>query len=81
MAQIIKIKKFEQIVSTARDLFMFHGIRRITVEEICAKSGVSKMTFYKHFNNKVELAKHILNRIIAEAEEKYHGIMNQNISY
>ena len=42
-------------------LFMHHGIKRVTVEEICQKANVSKMTFYKHFSNKIELFKYILN--------------------
>ena len=51
--------KKEQIVRTGDLLFSRFGLRRVTVEEICRKAGVSKMTFYKHFANKLELFKHI----------------------
>jgi AcrR family transcriptional regulator len=40
---------------------MRYGIKRVTVEEICQKANVSKMTFYKYFRNKIELYKCILN--------------------
>ena len=40
-------KKQQHLLTTAETLFRSHGIRRITVEEICQKAGVSKATFYK----------------------------------
>ncbi|SRR6056297_3655730 len=73
--------KFRQIVKTAKDLFWKHGMSRITVEEICEKSGVSKMTFYKHFSNKTELAKHILQELFDEGIQVYREIMESNKPY
>lgn len=55
--------KANKIIETGRDLFFKHGLHRITVEEICRTSGVSKKTFYNHFSNKYELAKKILDDI------------------
>ncbi|WP_372931944.1 TetR/AcrR family transcriptional regulator, partial [Mariniphaga sediminis] len=52
-----KSKKYLEIMKTARELFWKHGFRRVTIQEICEKAGVSKMTFYKHFPNKIDLAK------------------------
>ncbi|MBL6990334.1 MAG: TetR/AcrR family transcriptional regulator [Bacteriovoracaceae bacterium] len=52
-------KKKRIIVNTATKLFYRFGMKRITVEEICQKAGVSKATFYKYFPNKVELIKYI----------------------
>ena len=49
-------RKYDDIMSTGKDLFWKYGIRRVTVEEICEKSNVSKMTFYKYFPNKETLA-------------------------
>jgi len=76
-----KSKKYRQIIETARDLFMRHGIRRVSVEEICQTAGVSKMTFYKYFENKIDLAILILEEIFHEGEERYKGIMAQDIPY
>ena len=73
--------KHTQIVTTAHSLFMKHGIHRVSVEEICQEAGVSKMTFYKHFKNKIELAKYIINKIITEAENKYKDLMARDIPY
>lgn len=74
-------KKIQQLVMTARELFMRHGIRRITVEEICSEADISKMTFYKYFKNKIEITKYLLNQIYSEQMATYRNIMNQEISY
>ncbi len=60
-------KKQQQIVTTAEELFFRHGIKRITIQEICEKAGVSKMTFYKYFPDKITLAKYIWHARMEEA--------------
>ncbi|MCJ7582072.1 MAG: TetR/AcrR family transcriptional regulator [Candidatus Aminicenantes bacterium] len=77
----IKSKKFQEITETAYDLFMRHGIKRITIEEICRTAGVSKMTFYKYFENKNSIAISILDNIFTKAEKQYQDIMAQEILY
>ena len=74
-------EKYRQIVNTARDLFWRHGIRRITVEEIARTAGVSKVTFYKHFPNKVELVKLIFNEMIAEGFERFEEIEAMDVPF
>jgi len=71
----VKRKKFLQITQTAYDLFWRHGIKRVTIEEICRTSGVSKMTFYKYFDNKNDLAISVLDSIFTKAQNRYHDIM------
>ena len=79
--KMVKSKKHQQIIDTARDLFWHHGIRRVTVEEICQTAGVSKMTFYKYFKNKIDLVLFILKKLYLEGIARYKGIMAQNIPY
>jgi AcrR family transcriptional regulator len=74
-------KKFQQLVTTAHDLFMRYGIRRVTVEEICSEANISKMTFYKHFNNKIDLTKYLLNQIFSKQMNDYRRIMARQIPY
>ena len=73
--------KFKQIVKTAQELFYKYGIKRISVEEICSTALVSKMTFYKYFPNKIELAKHIFSELLEENEKKYDNIMAKKCSF
>jgi AcrR family transcriptional regulator len=72
--------KYEDIIKTAKELFWKHGFKRVTVEEICIKANVSKMTFYKHFPNKTELAKTIFDGVVTKAEKEFRQIMKENSS-
>lgn len=72
--------KGEILRITARELFWKHGFRRVSVGEICTKAGVSKMTFYRLYDNKTVLAKDILDRIILESIEKFREIMSNTSS-
>jgi len=74
-------RKREKIVDTAIALFSRHGIRRVTVEEICREAGASKMTFYKYFPNKVELAKHIWNGWAEEGYARFKEIKALDILF
>lgn len=67
--------RVQQIIGAGRILFWKFGIRKVTVEEICQEAGVSKMTFYKYFPNKVELARYILDRLTSEALQTYEDII------
>ena len=48
-------QKKQQLVETGKKLFLKHGVKRISIEEICRESEVSKVTFYKYFKNKQAL--------------------------
>jgi AcrR family transcriptional regulator len=54
-------KKRTQIITTAEVLLNRYGIKRVRVEDICREAEVSKMTFYKYFSNKIDLARQIWN--------------------
>jgi AcrR family transcriptional regulator len=56
-----KSKKREMILQTAEVLFRKHGFRKISIEEICEQAGVSKMTFYKYFPNKIKLLETLID--------------------
>lgn len=57
---IKRTKSVKLILIEGKKLFWKYGIQRVTVDEICKEAGVSKMTFYRTFDNKYELAKIIL---------------------
>jgi AcrR family transcriptional regulator len=45
----------QRILLTAHDLFYREGIRATGIDRIIAESGVTKVTFYRHFPSKNEL--------------------------
>ena len=67
-------KKRDQLIQTGEALFVKHGMRRVTVEEICRQAGVSKPTFYKYFANKAALARRIDELWIEEALQRIDAI-------
>jgi AcrR family transcriptional regulator len=69
-------KNLYKILGTARDLFWKHGFKRISIEEICRTSDISKMTFYRYFPNKIELAKAVFDREVDEGLEKFRQILH-----
>ena len=76
-----KTGKYQDIFKTGKELFWKYGIKRVTVEEICREAGVSKMTFYKFFPNKIEFAKIILEVEIGESLRKFEKVVHGGISF
>lgn len=52
----------ERILVAAYDLFSRKGVRSVGIDEIIARSGVARMTLYRHFASKEELALAFLER-------------------
>ena len=73
--------RFKRLVSAADMLFWKFGIKRITIDELCLEANISKMTFYKFFKNKIELAKYFLEKKMNESIKKYRQIMDADISF
>jgi AcrR family transcriptional regulator len=73
--------KFEAIAAAAKSLFWKHGIRRVTIEEICQDAGVSKMTCYKYFSNKTAIAKYLIEEMFESGIKAYKEIYHSDISY
>lgn len=73
--------KRELILKTGKDLFWKYGYKRVTIEEICKEAGVSKMTYYKYFSNKIELVKTIMDAILRISLDRYKAIMASDIPY
>lgn len=51
----------ERILLTAHDLFYADGIRATGVDRVIAASGVTKVTFYRHFPSKDDLVRAFLD--------------------
>lgn len=60
MKNVTKLSAKERILTTAHDLFYQHGIRATGIDRIIAESGVTKVTFYRHFPSKNDLIRAFL---------------------
>ena len=73
-----KGRKFDQVITGARDVFMSRGFEGASVDEIAKQAGVSKATLYSYFPDKkllfMEVAKSECTRqadeILAETSEE-----------
>ncbi|MDH4197249.1 MAG: TetR/AcrR family transcriptional regulator [Candidatus Aminicenantes bacterium] len=68
--------KHEQLTQAARTLFFKHGIKRVTIDEICRTADVSKMTFYKYFRDKTELVRAVISRIAEDRLAGFTSVMS-----
>ncbi|MCH2165243.1 MAG: TetR/AcrR family transcriptional regulator [Marinovum sp.] len=50
--QVRRGRKFDQVLSGARDVFMAHGYEGASVDDIARAAGVSKATLYSYFPDK-----------------------------
>jgi AcrR family transcriptional regulator len=75
-----KETKQDLILRIAKELFWKHGFRRVSVQEVCTKAGISKMTFYRFFSNKIELAKSVYDMVTQEGIVQFQKIMDENSS-
>ena len=59
-------KVCQKIIAYAHRRFVKNGIKKTSVEEICAGLALSKRTFYKYFSGREELVNDVVSRIIAD---------------
>jgi len=73
-------KKQLHLLVAARTLFWQFGFRRVTIEEICDRADVSKMTFYKFFPDKISIAKAVFEREVEIGMVRFREIMDNDSS-
>ncbi len=61
--------KRDEILKVAGDLFMAHGYRRVSIDQIVEAVPISKPTLYAHFEDKSELFVAIIQRRCARLME------------
>src|SRR5215208_6812069 len=66
-------RKRAAILEAATTLFLRHGYRGTSMDEIAATAGVSKQTVYKHFADKESLFSEIVVSTVEEVAEPVHA--------
>ena len=80
MEEISQNKKYLDIIQAARSLFWKHGFKRVSIEEICREAKTSKMTFYKFFANKLELAKAVFDFVVDDSVSTFKTVLHETTS-
>lgn len=68
-------KKYKDIIDSAKSLFWKYGFKKVSIELICKNAHVSKMTFYKFFPNKIELAKTVFENEVRKSVIVFREIL------
>lgn len=77
MEDFTQNKKYNDILETARVLFWKYGFKRVSIEEICREAKTSKMTFYKFFPNKLDLAKAVFDSVVGKSVTQFKIHLDQ----
>lgn len=59
----------EELIEAARVLFMEQDFPRVAIKDVCERAGISRVTFYKHFQSIDELAFEVQMRALERMEE------------
>lgn len=66
----------DNILKSAEVLFKEHGFEDTSVDSIMKKAGLSKGTFYVHFNSKDEIIAYFINAVISKIELDLDSLIN-----
>jgi AcrR family transcriptional regulator len=64
-------KKQNDVLEAAKALFWKYGLKKVSIEEICREAKTSKVTFYKFYPNKVEVAKAIIDQMVGGSIDEF----------
>ncbi len=53
--QHLKNKNREELVAAGKELFLQMGFLQVNIKDVCDRAGISRVTFYKHFQGMDEL--------------------------
>ena len=72
-----KEQKKESIRRAALELFKTYGFKKVTINDIAHKAGVSQVTIYNHFGSKDELVRAVVKEQFLSLLEKVREIMKE----
>jgi len=74
-------QKREAILAAAQELFMEQGITAVSVSEIAQRAGVSPVTIFKYFGDKLTLAREMLLAYINDTTAYYDEMLDRDIPF
>jgi AcrR family transcriptional regulator len=77
-AQKRKEKSREQLISAATKLFCTKGYYSISIDDIASAAGVTRMTFYRHFQTRAEILGAIFERVSTAAMPRLMRIRDED---
>ena len=75
---ILKMEPQEKILKTSLELFFKYGIKRVTMDDIAKKLGMSKKTIYQFYKEKDDLVNQLCEVEMQKHEEVFRTIEKQS---
>lgn len=72
-----KEQKKDNIRRAALELFQGYGFRKVSINDIAQKAGVSQVTIYNHFGSKDELIRNVVKNLFYRLVGKYRDIIQE----
>ena len=76
--QQAKIERREQILRVARDVFDKRGYHQATIDDIVARAGVARGTFYLYFDDKRAVFSELIDRFAAQLTQAIQRIVTDD---
>lgn len=72
-------KKAKALMLAGRELFWKYGFKKVSVDEVCALANVSKMTFYRNYQDKLAFAKAVYEHEVEISMMQMREILRSTI--
>ncbi len=72
-----KEQKKDNIRWAALELFQAYGFKKVSINDIAQKAGVSQVTIYNHFGSKDELVRDVVKNLLYGMIDKYRDIIKE----
>jgi AcrR family transcriptional regulator len=71
----------QKLLDSTRELIWKQGVNKTSVNQICENAGLSKMSFYRAYENKYDIIKEILDEYYSKMDYDYGQIFSKNIPF
>ena len=73
--------KKEQIIESARALFIKYGYKKVSMSEIAENAGVTKRTLYSYFRDKEDLLNYFLEEEVKKTKKMIQSIEKKKLEF
>jgi AcrR family transcriptional regulator len=77
-AELAKAERREQILRVARDVFAKRGYHQATIDDIVARAGVARGTFYLYFDDKRAVFAELIDRFALQLTQAIQRIVTDD---
>lgn len=74
-----KERRKKELIKIAYNLFITKGYENTSVDEIIAKAGIAKGTYYYYFESKEQMLEEVINMMIDEGVERAKKVVNSDL--